>query len=150
MCSVASAGKLKGKGYGSYRGLGLRPSPKVLECFPTSPYARLPVRGTPGSAGMDLFATQKVNIAPQKHAVVSLGMRIKLPVDKQGVIFARSGLALSHMMVCGGGVIDQDYRGDVKVIAMNLGDKPLAVDVGYETCPVSADQCGRDSAGLGR
>ena len=102
----------------------------VLECFPTSPYAKLPVRGTPGSAGMDLFATHNVKIKPREHAVVSLGMQMKIPVDKQGVIFARSGLAVSHMMVCGGGVVDQDYRGDVKVIAMNLGDKVLEVSVG--------------------
>ena len=102
----------------------------VLECFPTSPYAKLPVRATPGAAGLDLFATQAVVIQPRGHAMVSLGMRMCLPVDKQGVIFARSGLAMRNMMVCGGGVIDQDYRGDVKVIAMNLGEKPLEITVG--------------------
>ena len=102
----------------------------VLECVPTSPLAKLPIRATPGAAGLDLFATQALVIQPRSHALVSLGMAMRLPADKQGVIFARSGLALRNMMVCGGGVIDQDYRGDVKVIAMNLGEEPLVVTVG--------------------
>ena len=75
--------------------------PGFLERYPLSTHAKLPIRATLKSAGLDLFSVDDVVIQPRKSAVVSLGLSMCMPSNKQGIVYARSGLAVSHMMVAG-------------------------------------------------
>lgn len=82
---------------------------------------------TPGSAGMDLYAANEaeVTIGVGCRVLVPTGIAISLPVDCEAQIRPRSGLALKHglTLLNTPGTIDSDYRGEIKLIVINLGDK---------------------------
>ncbi|MDR0874914.1 MAG: dUTP diphosphatase [Clostridiales Family XIII bacterium] len=97
---------------------------------------QIPAYETDGSAGMDLRAHtadgQPVVIAPGGRAVVPTGLRIELPQGFEAQVRARSGLAAKYgiALVNGIGTIDSDYRGDIGVILVNLGEKDFIVNDG--------------------
>ena len=92
----------------------------------------LPAYATPASAGVDLRAVEKHVLQPGERALVPTGIRIALPVGYEAQVRPRSGLALKHgiMLVNSPGTIDADYRGEIQVILMNLGDAPFTVEPG--------------------
>lgn len=98
-----------------------------------NPKAKLPTRGTPGSAGMDLYACieDSVTIAPGELRIIPTGIAIALP-DKghAAFLYARSGLGVKHGICLsnGVGVIDSDYRGEVCAGLCNVSDKPYTVE----------------------
>ncbi|MCF4152128.1 dUTP diphosphatase [Dethiosulfovibrio sp. F2B] len=95
---------------------------------------RLPLPGyeTSGSAGMDLIAAESVVIPQGKCMTVGTGLRIAVPDGFEAQVRPRSGLALKRGLVVPNspGTIDSDYRGEIRVIMMNLGDGPFEVAVG--------------------
>ena len=97
--------------------------------------ARIPLRATPGSAGMDLYACidREVIVEPHKIAVIPTGIAIELEsADCVAYIYARSGLAIRHGVAPANcvGVIDSDYRGEVCVGLVNQTDVPYTVAPG--------------------
>ena len=94
--------------------------------------AILPVRATPNAAGMDLFSTETVTIDPGQVCVVGTGIAIMPAPWYAGFVCPRSGMALKHRVTVlnAPGVIDPDYRGEVGVILINLGDEPYLVKAG--------------------
>ncbi len=94
----------------------------------------LPQYETEGSAGMDLRACLEapVSIAPGKRKLIPTGIFIELPAGYEAQIRGRSGLALRAGigLVNAPGTIDSDYRGEIKVILINWGDKPFVVNDG--------------------
>jgi dUTP pyrophosphatase len=94
----------------------------------------LPAYATAGSAGLDLAAavTEPVVIAPGGRALVPTGLAIALPVGFEAQVRPRSGLAArSGVTVLNTpGTIDSDYRGEIQVILINLGDAPFKVTRG--------------------
>ena len=94
----------------------------------------LPQYETDQSAGMDLRAAidGPLEIAPGARALVPTGLRIALPPGTEAQVRPRSGLALRHgiSMVNTPGTIDADYRGELRVILINLGDEPFRVERG--------------------
>lgn len=92
----------------------------------------LPRYETEGSAGMDLVASESVTILPGRCEAVPTGLKISVPPGFEAQIRPRSGLALKKSIVVPNspGTIDSDYRGEVKVILMNLGDSPFEVSIG--------------------
>ena len=92
----------------------------------------LPEYATPASAGVDLRASEARVIPPGGRALVPTGLRIALPEDYEAQIRPRSGLALRHGVTLPNspGTIDADYRGEVRVILMNLGQEPFVVEPG--------------------
>ena len=94
----------------------------------------LPCRGTPGSAGFDLQAhlAQAVTIAPGEWEMIPTGLAMEIPAGQAGMVFSRSGLGSKNGIVVaqGVGVIDSDYRGEVKVPLRNLGKEPYRVEPG--------------------
>lgn len=84
------------------------------------PRARLPSRGSPGAAGLDLYAIEDATIYRREHRAIATGVAVALPQDSVGIIAARSGLALRNMVAVLGGIIDPDYRGELQVILANL------------------------------
>jgi dUTP pyrophosphatase len=106
--------------------------PAVL--FRRLPAARdlpVPERGTPRSAGFDLRACVEddVEIAPGARALVPTGIAIALPSGFEAQVRPRSGLALRHglTLLNSPGTIDEDYRGEIRVIVVNLGADPVRV-----------------------
>lgn len=100
-----------------------------------SPKAVLPKYATPGSAAMDLTACmdEPVTIAPRQLVTIPTGIAIALPTaDYVALIFARSGLGVKHgiSLSNGVGVIDSDYRGELKVGLTNLSDTPYTIQPG--------------------
>lgn len=94
----------------------------------------LPRRETPGSAGFDLQAhiEAPLMVAPGEWAMVPTGLAMEIPQGFAGMVFSRSGLGTkSNMVVAQGvGVIDSDYRGEVKVPLRNMGKEPYTLAPG--------------------
>jgi dUTP pyrophosphatase len=93
--------------------------------------APLPLPGyqTAGSAGLDLRADEACTLAPGERRLVPTGLSIELPAGHEGQVRPRSGLALKHgiAMVNAPGTIDEDYRGEVGVILVNLAREPFQI-----------------------
>ena len=93
----------------------------------------LPAYETAGAAGMDLRAAvpddRPLLILPGKRALVPTGLVLEIPEGFEGQVRPRSGLALNHGVTCLNtpGTIDSDYRGEVKVLLVNLGDDAFVV-----------------------
>ncbi|NGN42830.1 dUTP diphosphatase [Mesorhizobium sp. CGMCC 1.15528] len=93
----------------------------------------LPAYETAGAAGMDLRAAvpedRPLLILPGKRALVPTGLILEIPEGFEGQIRPRSGLAFKHGITCLNtpGTIDSDYRGEVKVLLVNLGDEDFVV-----------------------
>ena len=94
----------------------------------------LPSYATPFSAGMDLRANldQPVTLGPLERALVPTGLHIELPAGYEAQVRPRSGLAAKHgiSIVNAPGTIDADYRGEIKVILVNLSNDPFTIEAG--------------------
>jgi dUTP pyrophosphatase len=105
--------------------------------------ASLPRYQTEGSAGMDLVSTEPVELAPGERKLVGTGIHVAIPAGFEGQMRPRSGLAVRHgiSMVNTPGTIDSDYRGEIKVLLINLGDSVVKLGQGERVaqlviCPV--------------
>jgi len=93
----------------------------------------LPAYETAGAAGMDLRAAvaeeDPMTLAPGARALVPTGLVMEIPQGFEGQVRPRSGLALKHGVTCLNtpGTIDSDYRGEVKVLLVNLGTEEFRV-----------------------
>ncbi len=103
--------------------------------------AILPQRGSKQAAGYDLFADENLTIQPCRYdnetkllsigqALISTSIAIKIPDGYYARIASRSGLAVKSYLEVGAGVVDSDYRGEVKVLLRNLGSIPYEVKQG--------------------
>ena len=92
----------------------------------------LPQYATSGSAGVDLRAAEHYVIKPFERALISTGIKLAIAKGFEMQIRPRSGLALKHGIILPNapGTIDADYRGEVKVILMNLGREDFIINVG--------------------
>ena len=94
----------------------------------------LPDYATADAAGMDLVAavTMPVTLAPGERGLVPTGLAIALPAGFEAQVRPRSGLALKHgvTLLNSPGTIDADYRGEIGVILVNLGQAPFTVERG--------------------
>ncbi|MGM9606993.1 MAG: dUTP diphosphatase [Oscillospiraceae bacterium] len=133
-----------------------------------SPNAVLPRYATPGSAAMDLIACidESVTVAPRQLVTLPTGIAIALPsADYVALVFARSGLGVKHgiSLSNGVGVIDSDYRGEIKVGLTNLSDEPYTIQPGDRVAQLAVlpvtqatvvqvselDETGRGAGGFG-
>ena len=95
-----------------------------------SPYP-CPAYATPQSAGLDLRASleEPVLLKPLQRAMIPTGLYIALPAGYEAQVRPRSGLAIKHgiTVLNTPGTIDADYRGEIKVILVNLSDEPFEI-----------------------
>ena len=103
---------------------------KVLD-----PRAQAPAYATAGAAAADLCALldAPLTLAPMERALIPTGLAIELPgAGTVALVYARSGLAIKHglCMAKGVGVIDSDYRGELRVPMVNLGAQPYTIQPG--------------------
>lgn len=96
----------------------------------------LPAYASEGAAGADLRASECVLISPGERAAVATGLHLEIPPGYVGLIWPRSGLALSHGVDTLAGVIDSDYRGELRVVLINLGEEPLILQPGERVAQI--------------
>jgi dUTP pyrophosphatase len=96
--------------------------------------ASMPKYETAGSSGMDLAADidKKIEIKPGDTQIIPTGLSVSIPLEFEIQIRPRSGLAAKHQLsvLNTPGTIDADYRGEIKVILINLGKKSFIVEKG--------------------
>jgi len=94
--------------------------------------ARPPERTRPGDAGYDLRCIEAFTLEPGARAVVGTGVAIALPEGVAGLVVPRSGLAARDglSVVNGPGLVDPNYRGEIKVVLVNLGAERFAAEAG--------------------
>ena len=107
-----------------------------IQMLPHGKGLPLPSYETAGSAGMDLRAAipadSPVVLKPGQRALVETAMTMALPAGFEAQIRPRSGLAIKHGLTCLNtpGTIDSDYRGEIKIILINLGNEDFAINRG--------------------
>jgi dUTP pyrophosphatase len=103
-----------------------------LEVRLLRPDAQPPARTRPGDAGYDLRAVEPFALAPGARASVGTGVAVALPPGVAGLVVPRSGLAVRHglSVVNGPGLVDPNYRGEIRVVLVNLGDEPYTGEAG--------------------
>ena len=93
--------------------------------------AKLPERGSEYAAGYDLFAdiAEEVSIAPHETKMIGTGLAMEIPVGYFGGVFARSGLSAKEGLRPANcvGVVDSDYRGEVKVVLFNQSNEEQTI-----------------------
>jgi dUTP pyrophosphatase len=90
----------------------------------------LPEYATDGAAGADLRASEAVTLPPGGRVAVPTGLMLEIPPGHVGLVWPRSGLAVRHGIDTLAGVIDSDYRGEVKVVLVNHGPEAVALAAG--------------------
>jgi dUTP pyrophosphatase len=92
----------------------------------------LPSYATDGAAGIDLRAAEAHRLTPGERRLVATGFAVALPPSCEGQVRPRSGLAVRHGLTVlnAPGTIDPDYRGEVKVLLVNLGKEAVDLAVG--------------------
>jgi dUTP pyrophosphatase len=105
-----------------------------LQRLPAAHGLPLPAPASSGSAGCDLRAalpenTEEIVLRPGERALIPTGLVLEIPPGWEGQVRPRSGLALRHGIgvLNSPGTIDSDYRGEVGVILINLGESPFPV-----------------------
>ena len=98
----------------------------------------LPTYATEYSAGMDLRANleDSVTLKPLERALISTGLFVELPTGYEAQIRPRSGLAVKHgiSVLNSPGTIDADYRGEIRVVLVNLSNKDFVINHGERIC----------------
>lgn len=107
-------------------------TPQTLEACLLAPRARAPRRTRVGDAGYDLCCLDGFRLEPGERASVRTGVAVALPPGFAGLVMPRSGLAerCGLSMVNGPGLVDPNYRGELRMILINLGTEPFEAAAG--------------------
>lgn len=89
-----------------------------------------PERATDGSAGYDICSNEDATIHPDASYQFQTGLHLGIPRDFVGLVEPRSGLSFKHKVENGAGVIDSDYRGEIKIHLYNHGKNPVHIKRG--------------------
>lgn len=92
----------------------------------------IPVHAHPGDGGVDLYARESVRLEAGQRAVVPTGIAVAIPDGFAGLVTPRSGLAARNgiSVVNGPGLVDAGYRGEIKVVLVNLSSEAFEIDRG--------------------
>jgi dUTP diphosphatase len=99
----------------------------ALKRLPHSDGLPLPSYATEHAVGLDVVAAESLTLAPGARHAVGTGFAIAIPHGFEVQVRSRSGLAVRHGITCLTGTIDSDYRGEVKIVLVNHGDRPFEV-----------------------
>jgi len=103
---------------------------KILYIKLLSETAKLPKNAYKGDAGFDLYSDEDVEIKEWKKGIIKTSIILEIPEGLYGKICSRSGLSCNHDLEVGAGIIDENYRGEIKVILRNFSDFPYFVKKG--------------------
>lgn len=115
--------------------------------------AIIPSKGSVGAAGYDLYTTESYELKPGERKAFKTDISLAIPEGFYGRVAPRSGLAVKHGIDVLAGVIDSDYRGEILVALINLGDKPIQLPIikdGKETAiaQIIFETCGTVQGGF--
>lgn len=106
----------------------------LIKQFPHYGDLPLPTYQSAGASGVDLYAAveREVILEPGKRALIPTGLAVSIPFGYEAQIRPRSGLAWKHGigLLNSPGTIDSDYRGEIKIIMINLGEEPFVITRG--------------------
>ena len=103
----------------------------VIKIYLNNSAAKMPALGTEGAAGYDLFSNDPAFVLmPMERKAVSTGITIEMWPSTVGIIKPRSGLAVKHGIDVLAGVLDSDFRGEVKAVLINHGSDPVQINHG--------------------
>jgi dUTP pyrophosphatase len=108
----------------------LMPDSQSLKFQKLHPAAKLPTRGSHHSAGLDLCSVEDLALAPGERAAVKTGLAVAIPEGHYGRVAPRSGLAVKNGIDVLAGVIDSDYRGEVRCAIINHGTETFQITEG--------------------
>lgn len=91
-----------------------------------------PTRAHDHDAGLDLYSREELIILPGESEVFDTGVHVELPVRSFGKLESKSGMLVNYDIVSCGGVIDEDYRGSIRVKLYNLGHRPYMIRKGQK------------------
>ena len=110
----------------------------------TAPNAEAPTYATSGAAGMDIKASEAVEVPSLGRAMVPTGIRVAIPEGYEIQVRPRSGLSIKHgiTLINPPGTIDSDFRGEISILVVNLGDKTYTIKPGERiaqlvVCPIT-------------
>jgi dUTP pyrophosphatase len=103
---------------------------KMIKIYKTREDAIMPRRATEGSAGYDLYTPNEFSIAAGERKLVKIGISTEFYPWVQGQIWPRSGLAFKAGVDTLAGLIDSDFRGEIGVVLINLGEHELTFKTG--------------------
>lgn len=110
-------------------------APAKLIIEKVNPQAKLPQKAHPGDAGYDLYANDFYSIPPYGQDLVVSGVRMIIPAGYAGLIWDKSGVAFRGIKTMGG-VIDSNYRGEIKIIVKNLSEEMLNIVPGQKIAQI--------------
>lgn len=127
------------------------------------PRALLPTRGSSSAAGLDLYSIEEVTLTPMERRLVRTGLAVAIPEGFYGRVAPRSGLATKNGIDVMAGVIDADYRGEIRCALINLGEEEVTLPEKSKICQliiekiitptprwaVELDETGRGIGGFG-
>lgn len=108
----------------------ITPPEDTLRVYLRSDKATLPVKGSEWAAGYDIFSSAPGVIPAHGQGLIDTDLTVCVPYGTYGRIAPRSGLAVRNGILTGAGVVDADYRGEVKVLLFNHSDKDFHVEAG--------------------
>jgi dUTP pyrophosphatase len=111
-------------------------SPTKLYVNRLSETAKLPTRGSPFSAGLDLCADKSYVIEPMGIQLVNTGLAMVIPEGYYGRIAPRSGMSVKTGLIVNAGVIDSDYRGHVKILFQNHTNNAVNINQGDKVAQI--------------
>lgn len=104
------------------------------------PDAQLPQMMRDGDAALDLYAYDNYTLKPDERTTVGTGVAMAIPEGYWGNIRDRGGLPFKHGIHTMGGVVDSNYRGEIKVIVINLGQEEYTIKKGDRVCQMIVHQ----------
>lgn len=103
--------------------------------------SKSPSRNTPTDAGLDLYSSEAAVIKAREWKAVSVGISISIPDGFYARIAPRSGLAYKYGIDVFAGVVDSGYRGEIKAILYNAGDKDYPINIGDKIAQLIIEKC---------
>lgn len=97
-----------------------------------SPDAKAPSIAHKGDAGADLYAAGNHKIMPMEVGIIPTGVKVAIPKGYAGLIWDKSGIASRHSVHNIAGVIDSGYRGEIKVVMINMGKEAFEINKGMK------------------
>ena len=108
--------------------------PQPLGFKRLDPRATLPARGSVLAAGLDICSIEDIVIEPRQRSLVPTGLAVAIPEGYYGRVAPRSGLATKNGLDVLAGVIDADYRGEIRCLLLNTGEAPIHLPAQSKIC----------------
>ena len=97
-----------------------------------NPTAILPTRAHHDDAGLDLYSVEEIKIAPGERVAIATGLAFAVPSGYVGLVWDKSGVALNLGLTCLAGVLDAQYRGELKIVVLNVGSEIVEIKSGQK------------------